>query len=234
MKKISTKNALLISIGFIVAYWIYKVVRNTCYIDSILELFESIPKVLMIAFVTGLLTILIVTLLLRLANERYKDIGFNKLDFIKQLRNGFLFGLLIFILDKFLISPLVDALLPEISAKGIDMSILFNNAYLIVAFMLIALFKGGFSEELLRIFILSRFEKAFGKFGLIFALIVGSVVFGIGHFYQGVGGMISVGIIGLLYTLVYLRKRLAFEAIIAHATFNLISITLGTIIYYGK
>jgi membrane protease YdiL (CAAX protease family) len=100
--------------------------------------------------------------------------------------------------------------------------------------ILAALFKGAFSEELWRIFALTRFEKWLAKPGLIFALILGSVVFGFGHLYQGLSGLITIAIVGFLYALVYLRRRRALEAVFAHATFNMIGIGLGYILYCGK
>jgi membrane protease YdiL (CAAX protease family) len=111
---------------------------------------------------------------------------------------------------------------------------LFLNLYNLPILILLTSFKGGFSEELWRIFVLTRFEKLLGRTGLIFALIAGSIIFGVGHLYQGVNSVITVGIVGFLYSLVYLRKRLALEAIIAHATYDIIAVLLGFIIYYGK
>lgn len=189
------------------------------------------PRVFLQALLFGISTILIVTLLLYLTKEKFKDLGFIRQNILKQLRIGFLFGVLIFIADTFLISPLVELLLPETSAAGVEMGKLFANIYYLPVWIFIVLFKGGFSEELWRIFTLTRFEKCWGKFGLLFALTLSSVIFGIGHLYQGVAGLVSTSIIGLLYALVYLRRRLALEAVFAHAIFDLIAITLGYIIY---
>ena len=57
-----------------------------------------------------------------------------------------------------------------------------------------------------------NFEKMFGKPGLIIALILSSIIFGAGHLYQGMRGLISISIIGFLYALVYFRKRSAQRA----------------------
>jgi len=188
-------------------------------------------QVFLHALLFGVSTILIVILLLYLTKEKFKDIGFIRQNIMKQLRNGFFFGVLIFIADTFVISPLVRLLLPETSAAGVEMSKLFANIYYLPIWIFIALFKGGFSEELWRIFTLTRFEKCWGKFGLFFALTFGSVIFGIGHLYQGVEGLVSTSILGVFYALVYLRKRLALEAVFAHAIFDLIALTLGYLIY---
>lgn len=234
MKKPNARSILYLSIGLILSVWIFSLIRNTVFIDSILTMFESTPKVFLLALFTAVAFISIVILLLRLSGENLGDIGFKKADLAKQLGNGFLFGAIIFVADTFIVSPLVDALLPSTSAQGIDMAKLFGNSAYLLIFLFIGLFKGGFSEELWRIFVLTRFEKAFGKAGLISALIMSSLMFGVGHFYQGLSGMVSLSIIGLLYALVYLRKRSALEAVFAHSAENIISIILGYIIYAGK
>ncbi|MDH4271597.1 MAG: CPBP family intramembrane metalloprotease, partial [Candidatus Aminicenantes bacterium] len=214
--------------------WVDKVIRNVFHMENILRTFESLPRVFLQALLTGLWTVFSVTVLLLLSRESYRDVGFRKQDLLRQLRNGCLFGLLIFILDTIVLSPILEAVLPPTSAQGIDMARLFDQAFFLPVFIFIALFKGGFSEELWRVFILTRFEKALGRPGLVLALVLSSAAFGVGHLYQGVSGMISIGLIGFLYALVYLRKRLMLEAVFAHAAFNLIQIVLGYIVYSGK
>lgn len=234
MKKVSPKNALIISLGAILLIWARKVIRNTLFLDDVLRLFESVENVLLDSLIMGLFIVLIVTLLLRLSGERYRHIGFDARNIRKQLGFGILFGLLIFIFDTFISTPIIEGLLPKTSAQGIDMGRLFTNIYLLPLWILVALFKGAFSEELWRIFALTRFEKWLGKTGLVVALILGSMVFGFGHLYQGLSGLITIALIGFWYALVYLRRRRALEAVFAHATFNLIGIVLGYVIYCGK
>jgi hypothetical protein len=77
----------------------------------------------------------------------------------------------------------------------------------------------------------TRFEKLSGRSGLVFALILGSLVFGLGHTYQGLDAVLANAIQGLLFALVYLRKRAAWEPVVAHAVYDLIGITLGFLIY---
>jgi len=110
MKNVSLRASLYISIGFISMVWIVKVIRNTVFIDNVLALFESMPQVFLQSFFTAALVILCVSLLLRLSKEKYNDIGFKKDNMFKQIRNSVLFGVIIFILDTFLINPISDAL----------------------------------------------------------------------------------------------------------------------------
>jgi membrane protease YdiL (CAAX protease family) len=234
MKKLSARIALFISLGVIVLIWVRKVIRNTFFIDDILRLFESVENILLDSIIMGIFAVIVVTVLLRLSGERYRDLGFDTQNICRQLGFGILFGVLIFIFDTFISTPIVEGLLPKTSAQGIDMGRLFTNIYLLPLWILVALFKGAFSEELWRIFALTRFEKWLGKTGLVLALISGSVVFGFGHLYQGLSGLITIAIIGFLYALVYLRRRQALEAVFAHATFNMIGVILGYIMYGGK
>ena len=214
--------------------WARKVIRNTIFIDDILRLFESTQNVLLDSLIMGLFTVVVVTVLLLLSGERYKGLGFGKQHIGKQFGFGILFGVMIFAFDTFICSPIIERLLPKTSAQGIDMGRLFTDVSLLPLWILVVFFKGAFSEELWRIFALTRFEKWWGKSGLVLALMLSSVVFGFGHAYQGLSGLISIAIIGFLYALVYLRRRRALEAVFAHATFNLIGIVLGYVMHYGK
>ena len=232
-KRISVRTALFISVAFILLRWLTKTITNIYYVYTALNRVGSMQGLSLSALTNGIFTVLSVTLLLVLSRETYRDLGFHRRHLLKQLGRGFLFGVGIFILDTFVVGPVVDALLPKMSAEGIDMGILFNNIAYLPIWIVMAVLKGGFSEELWRTFTLTRFEKCFGKSGLVFALIASSIVFGLGHLYQGVGGMIANSIEGLFYALVYLRKGSAWEAVFAHAVFDLIAVALGFMIYSG-
>lgn len=234
MKKTFLINPLYLSIIVIVLVWLQEIVRNIFFLDLTLNLYKSISQFLFYAFIIGILYVLVVTLLLRLSKEKYQDIGFDKQNIFSQIKFGVFFGLAIFILETFLITPIVDALLPKTAIEGIDKSKLLSNLSYLPILILLTLFKGGFSEELWRIFYLTRFQKYWGKTGLVIAVIIGSFLFGLGHVYQGIGTMISVVLVGFFYSLVYLRKKLALEVMIAHATFDIVAVLLGFIIYHGS
>ena len=241
MKKPTVKNAIYLSLGIIAIGWIQKVFNYLSTKPLLAEqwglkvkLSENLMQASLYSLTVGVFTFLLVYYLLKLTNENFSSLGFNKNKLGKQIAIGALFGIGIFALETFLISPVLESLLPNAAAEGENIKYLFSKLYYIPILLFMGIFKGGFLEEIWRIFVLTRFEKAFKTAGLIFALIFFSVMFGLGHAYQGTSGIISTAILGLLDGLVYLRKRNAMEAVTAHAVFDLIAMTLGFILYYGK
>jgi membrane protease YdiL (CAAX protease family) len=227
----NTRTFLFLSVAVILAKWIIKAITNTVYVDTSLARISSVQDIARTALTNGAFVVIGVTLLLALSRERYGDLGFHRRRLLRQIGLGALFGVLIFVLDTLLISPVASALVPETASQGVDMSVFFGKLSYVPIWLAMALLKGGFTEELWRIFYLARFEKLFGRAGLVLALIAGSLVFGLGHAYQGLGTVLAEGVQGLLYAGVYLRKRSAWEPVVAHGVFDLIGITLGFLIY---
>jgi membrane protease YdiL (CAAX protease family) len=89
-------------------------------------------------------------------------------------------------------------------------------------FALVVVVAGGVREELQRAFLLHRFEHWLG--GPTVGLVVGSLAFGAGHLLQGADAAITTGTLGLLWGLVYLRRRSAVAPIVSHSGFNLLQI----------
>jgi uncharacterized protein len=82
----------------------------------------------------------------------------------------------------------------------------------------IAILAGGVREELQRVFLLQRFEQHLG--GATVGVIVLSVAFGLGHFTQGWDAVITTGLLGAFWAIVYLWRRSAIAPIVSHAGFN--------------
>ena len=88
----------------------------------------------------------------------------------------------------------------------------------------------AFGEEMLgRGFLLDRFERLFAGLGaaaLPIALVAQAAVFGAGHYYQGLGGVIQAGSLGLMFGFVYLlAKRNLWPCIILHGLFDFAAAT---------
>src|SRR5262249_51644010 len=94
-----------------------------------------------------------------------------------------------------------------------------------------AIVGGGYGEELGRAFVLTRFEKAFGRPGLVIALVVDTIVFGIGHLYQGPSSAIIAGCSGLALAFIFLWRRRVIDAMAVHALFDLMGIAVAFAVY---
>ena len=84
-------------------------------------------------------------------------------------------------------------------------------------FGLVAVVAGGVREELQRAFLLHRFDDLGGtKVGVV----VLSVAFGALHFPQGHDAMVTTGVLGAFWAIVYLRRGSVIAPIVSHAGFN--------------
>lgn len=87
-----------------------------------------------------------------------------------------------------------------------------------------------FGEELTyRGYLMNRVAELMGGGGVAWAasLVVVSVLFGIGHLYQGVSGVVAASLGGLVYGLLYLwTGRNLWSPIIAHGVFDTTAVVL--------
>lgn len=195
--------------------------------DFVRGIASSVSRLALYAGGHGLVVALVLFGLLRLSRESLSDIGFTSQHIGKQLGIGTLFGMALFLLHNLFISPVIDALVPASADQGVDLTLLFNNAKEYPIWILLAVLQGGLVEEGSRVFGITRFEKAFGKPGFVFAVIVGSMVFGLAHLYQGIDSAIATAIQAVLFILIYLRRRRTLEAVTAHAVYDIIGITIA-------
>ncbi|MGE5837133.1 MAG: CPBP family intramembrane glutamic endopeptidase, partial [Acidobacteriota bacterium] len=77
---------------------------------------------------------------------------------------------------------------------------------------------GGVREELQRAFILHRFEQRLG--GVRLGLVLFSVSFGLMHVNQGLDAALAVGLLGVIWGVLYVIRRSAIMAMTNHAGFN--------------
>jgi uncharacterized protein len=91
-----------------------------------------------------------------------------------------------------------------------------------ILFGLVAIIGGGVREELQRAFLLRRFERHLG--GTVIGVIVLSVAFGLGHVPQGSDAVIVTALLGLMWAVMYVRRRSSVAPVVSHAGFNSIEI----------
>lgn len=85
-------------------------------------------------------------------------------------------------------------------------------------------------EEFTRTFVLSRVWQVWtSDDAKLIVLIVSAVLFGLGHVYQGWGGVAATTIIGFILGYYYLRRGRVLPMILAHGVYN--TIVLGFMVY---
>jgi membrane protease YdiL (CAAX protease family) len=90
---------------------------------------------------------------------------------------------------------------------------------------------GGFTEEMLfRGFLISKFERLFGKtpFAIPFAIVLPALIFGQQHmYYQGIKGLVEGFVIATLYGTIYIvNKRRLWPLIICHGLVDTVGMTM--------
>jgi membrane protease YdiL (CAAX protease family) len=85
-------------------------------------------------------------------------------------------------------------------------------------FGVVVILAGGLREELVRAFLLYRFEHHLG--GAAVGVVVLSLAFGLGHYDQGWDAVIVTGVLGAFWAIVYLRRRSSVAPAVSHAGFN--------------
>lgn len=227
MNRISPKIGYYIALIAILAYWAYDIfvqsqkgvpILPADFLDLTLKIYFN--KILMMAAIFFLLW---------LESEPVQDASFSKQGFKKAFLPALGLGLAVFVVVNIILSSLTDALLPKTVDQGIDMTIYMKGLLNFLLWMPMVIF-ASFVEEIQRVYVMQRFEKWFGKSGLLIAIAMTTICFGIGHLYQGLGSAIGTGVGGLCYALVYLRKRSLMEACLCHALFDVVSVCIGYMI----
>jgi len=115
----------------------------------------------------------------------------------------------------------------RLTGKPVDRSqfdVLRGNVPALIIGLLVVWTLAAFGEELIfRGYLMNTLANAFRqeKTGWIIACIVNSVIFGLGHTYQGITGVIMLGIVGFLYALFYLGSgRNLWVPILIHGLYD--------------
>jgi len=222
---------LPVSVLLIVAYWAFSVWAQLFRAGG-----AAVPgSVLAIAALVSVKTALAVSVvwtLLDANGERIANLGLTG----PSLKAAFVWGPLlaagVFVSVNVVLGSVLRAL--GTPPRPEALSALFRDPREAPLWVFLAIVGGGFTEELIRAFVLTRFEHALGRIGLTVAVVVDSAIFGLGHLYQGVTAVIQSGITGLLFALIFLKRRRAADSMVVHALFDLFGIALAYLRYAAK
>jgi len=127
-----------------------------------------------------------------------------------------------------LLMPLITLAFPIPQADNSRFDILQGNLPNLILNVVAAWFTAAFLEELLwRGYLMNRLVDLQGKktkLAWVISLVGSAIIFGLGHTYQGLGGVIKITAVGLLFGAAFLTvRRNLWPVIIAHALLDTIS-----------
>lgn len=162
--------------------------------------------------------------------EKLKSIGFKSpSDWRRAIILCLLFGILIELSFQTVFNPITQKLTDsDIDLKAFDG--IRGNFPNYLAMLVIGWVVGGFIEEILfRGFLITRISKIFRNVnvGNWLAILATSIIFGFSHFYQGLNGMISTGLISVILGIIFIKFRnILWYSILTHGFINTVGLTL--------
>ncbi|MBS2027366.1 MAG: CPBP family intramembrane metalloprotease [Deltaproteobacteria bacterium] len=178
---------------------------------------------------SGLLVLGAVVLLhARFVDGTIEPVGFTRPAVLgRSLRRGFVAALALYALMKFLVNPVLHHLTHQ-AADLSRLDALRGNVPAVLQFLLEVWTTAAVGEEVLfRGFAIRQVTAALGDSvpARALAVIVSSVLFGLAHAYQGLTGVLSTGLTGMLLALLFLSgRRSLWTNIFAHGFVDTVSI----------
>ncbi len=161
--------------------------------------------------------------------ESFSRYGIFKLT-AKDIGSGFLYALgVIAILSTtmVIITMISEVAFNNTAAKALPVVDWQINNPAVIPLVFVTTITIGYSEELFfRSYLLTEFINSEGtnKTAVIVAV---SLLFAAGHIYQGAGGFISTFIIGVFFSLVFLKKRRIHSIAVGHGLYNFFVLILS-------
>jgi len=154
--------------------------------------------------------------------ERVSDLWLGRRPLGREASIGALLVPVVFVLVVLLLSALM-ALAPWLhNVPTNPLENMATTAAGAAVLGVVAIFAGGVREELQRAFLLRRFEQHLG--GAVVGVVVLSVAFGLGHIVQGWDAVVTTGLLGAFWAVLYLRRRSAVAPLVSHAGFNTLEV----------
>lgn len=145
----------------------------------------------------------------------------------------FLFAAVIVAANLFLLTPLRDAIATAFDVPPSEigpLSSIQGNLTHYVAWLAITWTAAAFGEEIIfRGYLLNRVAEALGRNWIAWtiAVLLQALIFSLGHAYQGIGGVLRIGVGAIFSGLFFLLfRRSLWPLIIAHGVWDTLGITL--------
>ncbi|MHA2503069.1 MAG: CPBP family intramembrane glutamic endopeptidase, partial [Candidatus Kariarchaeaceae archaeon] len=181
---------------------------------------ELLIILLFMVFITGMTPIMVIIFwgLLRWRGKSWADLGLQFTEWKKIVLPVTVITATYLLVNIFLLVPLLST----ITGSQLDLSLfddLTGNWLALLGAIAVSWILAGLGEEMVyRGYLMNRVVDLVGdnRAGWIIAIGFTAGLFGLGHLYQGIVGVISVIITAIIYSLIYLRwKRNLVAAIYA-------------------
>jgi membrane protease YdiL (CAAX protease family) len=181
-----------------------------------------------VSLVDAVLVVALVTMLLHARRESFRDVLFGQRPVMREISFGIALIPVVFLL---VIAVMVMVLSYAPWLRNVPknpLEDLIRNRFDAAIFAVVVMIAGGVREEVQRGFIVHRFEGFLGGGGV--GVLVYSLLFGLGHFEQGWDATIVTACLGVLWGLVYLRRRSIIAPMVSHAGFNLAQVAKAVVL----
>jgi len=168
-------------------------------------------------------TFLLLAAILGIHGERIRDMGLSWDRWKSHLSLGLALVPFLFLING-IVTYVFRIYLPKYCLEQNPLIANIHTPQQLVLFIFAALIAGGIKEELQRAFILRRFSRYLGGAGV--GLVLWSLVFGAGHYVQGVQGMTVTAILGFAFGAMYLLRGSLIGPIVAHGMYDALVLLL--------
>jgi membrane protease YdiL (CAAX protease family) len=160
--------------------------------------------------------------------------GLGKVNLVHALKFAFLYTLIIILINDIILSPLIERYLnTDIDLNAFDS--LKGNGKILIIYLLLVWSLIAFGEEFFfRGYLMNRMNDLLSsiKYPWLVSALLSSIVFGLAHSYQGISGMISTGIVGLILAIsFYKNQQNLLVNILCHGLYDTYGILM---IYFGN
>lgn len=178
-----------------------------------------------LSLVDTVLVGVLIQVFLRASGERPRDVFIGWRPVWREAARGLALLPVVFLAVSAVVLTL-RALFPWMhTVQDNPLAAFLDSPFEAAVFLVVVVLAGGVREELQRAFILHRFEQRLG--GVRLGLVLFTIAFGALHLDQGLDVSIAVGLLGLMWGIIYIRRRSAILPIVNHASFNAMQVAQG-------
>jgi membrane protease YdiL (CAAX protease family) len=181
-----------------------------------------------LSLIDTVLVVVLIRFFLRSGGERPRDVFLGQRRPLREAGLGLLFVPVVLVVVAMVVLALRTTF-PWMQNVPANPFMAFMDTPLEAAiFVVVVVLAGGVREELQRAFILHRFEQRLG--GIRLGLVLFTITFGALHLEQGIDVAVAVGLLGLIWGIIYIRRRSAILPIVNHAGFNAMQVFQGLVV----